>query len=414
MMVAGFPEPSEGRTCSMLPALDLPTNFLTNAIITGVAASMLGFIRHANRDLHGLGYWMLGQASQTIGFGLLFCITGTAQPHWGIVGFLFILGGDLLGLVGYYRFLNVPVRPERWAALLFILTGAAFVLLSLTGQPLGIFRVLMLGVQVVPTALSAYVLIHHGQGAVRTACRTVGGFYVAWAALCGLRALYLLAQGLNDGAISWTLAPAIAIATLILTCHALGLAWMVVGRLQENLIRQAATDPLTGAMNRRALQSHLEQETNRAARDGQGLTVVMFDLDHFKALNDTHGHAVGDATLAGVVELTERMLRPGDGVARLGGEEFCLVLSGLHGPQATTLIERLRLALQDLDIASPAGPVRVAASFGIAWYGPHGHNWSGLLKAADNALYQAKRSGRDRVELAAIPDGIIGPRRVAG
>ncbi len=387
----------------MLPALDLTTSFLSNAIITGVTAVMLGFIRHANRDLRGLGYWLLGQAASSIGFLWLYGVISLPNPYLGVVGFLCVFAGGILGMLGHHRFLELEGRIGGWAALFFALVCLAMGILLTAQVKMGFFRVLMLGAQLGPAAVSAWLLLRHGRGQARTAYRTVASLYLLWALICVLRLIYVAMTGFDDDATGWTMGPAIAIATLVLTCHALGLAWMIVGRLQESLIRQAATDPLTGAMNRRALQTHLEQETSRAAREGHGLVVATFDLDHFKHLNDTHGHAIGDATLIGVVQLAGQMLRPGDAVARLGGEEFCLVLTGLDGGAAAPILERLRHAVANLDIPGPNGSVQVAASFGVAWFGPHGQDWPTLLKAADNALYRAKRNGRNRVEFADLP-----------
>lgn len=397
----------------MLPALDLTTSFLSNAIITGVTAVMLGFIRHANRDLRGLGYWLLGQAASSMGFLWLYGVITQPNPYLGIVGFLCVFAGSILGMLGHHRFLERQGRIGGWAALFFALFCIAMGVLMVAEVKMGFYRVLMLGAQVGPAVASAWMLLRYGRGEARMAYRTVAGLYLLWAAICTLRLTYVATTGFDDDATGWTMGPAIAIATLVLTCHALGLAWMIVGRLQESLVRQAATDPLTGAMNRRALQTLLEQETARAAREGHGLVVATFDLDHFKHLNDTHGHAVGDATLIGVVELAGRMLRPGDAVARLGGEEFCLVLAGLDGKDAAAIVERLRHAVANLDIPGPNGSVQVAASFGIACFGPHGQDWPALLKAADNALYRAKRNGRNRVEFA-DPTAHEGHARRAG
>lgn len=164
-------------------------------------------------------------------------------------------------------------------------------------------------------------------------------------------------------------------------------------RLEQELRRLAVTDPLTGAFNRRYLRQALETETSRARRYARPLSLIMFDIDHFKRINDRFGHDRGDAVLKGVAALARERLRHSDMLVRWGGEEFMILATETALPQAVALAETLRAALRQSPIAG-IGPV--TASFGVAEYRPDEtvEQW---LKRVDELVYQVKREGRDHI-----------------
>lgn len=164
-------------------------------------------------------------------------------------------------------------------------------------------------------------------------------------------------------------------------------------RLEEQLRQLAATDPLTGAFNRRYLLQVMETEINRARRYARPMALIMFDLDHFKRINDHFGHDRGDAVLKSVAALARERLRHSDIFVRLGGEEFLILAVETTLPQALALAETLRAGLHKPPIAG-IGPV--TASFGVAEYRPDEtvEQW---LKRVDELVYQAKREGRDHI-----------------
>ena len=170
-------------------------------------------------------------------------------------------------------------------------------------------------------------------------------------------------------------------------------------RLYSEMLEHALTDPLTGLPNRRALFARLEQEWTRASRYGEQLTLLMIDLDHFKLVNDTHGHLAGDVVLRAVGLVLQRNLRKVDAVARYGGEEFCVMLPRLGKLDALEVAEKLRRAVAQTLIAAQPGkpPLSVTLSVGIASYPQDAADVTALLERADEALYEAKRAGRDRV-----------------
>ncbi len=170
---------------------------------------------------------------------------------------------------------------------------------------------------------------------------------------------------------------------------------------QEALQHQATHDALTGLWNRPAILNALRREQQRARREGKPLCVVMLDLDHFKRINDTYGHAAGDDVLYQAAQRIQASLRPYDEVGRYGGEEFLIVLSGCGQADGLALAERLRQAIAGEPLKTLVGPLSITASLGLAASPPDARLSAGaLVRAADAALYRAKEAGRNRVEAA--------------
>lgn len=166
----------------------------------------------------------------------------------------------------------------------------------------------------------------------------------------------------------------------------------------QTVEEEAATDPLTGVLNRRALDRLLARETDRCALQGGIVSVLALDLDHFKAINDAHGHAVGDEALRAFARRLRSPLRQTDAVARPGGEEFIVLLPGAALPKALEIAERLRAAVAEEPLVERPR-VAVTVSIGVATYRA-GDRGADLLGRADAAAYAAKRAGRDRVVCA--------------
>jgi diguanylate cyclase (GGDEF)-like protein len=176
----------------------------------------------------------------------------------------------------------------------------------------------------------------------------------------------------------------------------------------EELTRLASTDALTQLPNKRSLESAIARDLARADRDKTWLSLVVVDVDHFKRVNDSYGHATGDVVLQAVGKTLVRHLRAGDLAGRYGGEEFLLVLPGSNMIGARIAAERIRKALEALVIETDYGPIKVTASFGGAsTCGPGcGRLRDALFSRADAALYEAKTAGRNRV---VVSDGVSQP-----
>lgn len=162
--------------------------------------------------------------------------------------------------------------------------------------------------------------------------------------------------------------------------------------LYQFVQKQAATDALTGIPNRRTFESVLERELSRASRNGEQVTLAIFDIDHFKSFNDTYGHQTGDDVLKKVAQALASTCRDFDTAARYGGEEFVVILPSCSSKESLAVAERLRTAISEIEAVTP-----VTASSGVATFPTHAHDLPSLVKAADEALYESKRAGRDRV-----------------
>ncbi len=178
-------------------------------------------------------------------------------------------------------------------------------------------------------------------------------------------------------------------------------------RREEALEAAAYTDALTGVANRRHFDEVAGRELDRATRLRDAVSLVVVDADHFKQVNDVHGHAAGDAVLAALARVLRQSAREVDLVARIGGEEFALLLpsTDLGGARATA--ERVRLAVEQLTVRHEGALLRVTVSAGVAERGPEvagqGEGVARLLARADAALYEAKARGRNRVVVGATP-----------
>lgn len=185
-----------------------------------------------------------------------------------------------------------------------------------------------------------------------------------------------------------TLAPVIATFGFVLMCSE---------TTRAEFEKLAATDPLTGVLNRRMLEQLAHNHIAHATRHREDLSVLLLDADHFKDINDAHGHDVGDHVLQSVVRVVQKQLRPGDLIGRLGGEEFAVILSETGAPEALGVAERLRSAVARLDLYASGSPLALSVSIGVATLGDHGQDLHELLRRADRAMYVAKRGGRNRV-----------------
>ncbi|MBT3066405.1 diguanylate cyclase [Rhodoferax sp. U11-2br] len=170
--------------------------------------------------------------------------------------------------------------------------------------------------------------------------------------------------------------------------------------LQAQLRDQARRDALTGLFNRHHLGDIMARELARCARDGQPLSLLMIDVDHFKQINDDFGHQVGDDVLRETARLLAERTRDSDMLFRYGGEEFLLVLVAADALVAKAVAEELRQRYELSPLALAGSPVMATLSIGVATFADHGSSFESLVQAADQALYRAKRAGRNRVEIA--------------
>jgi diguanylate cyclase (GGDEF)-like protein len=170
-----------------------------------------------------------------------------------------------------------------------------------------------------------------------------------------------------------------------------------IGTLQSKLRSQAIHDPLTDLFNRRYLDETLDRELARASRERYPLCIIMMDIDHFKRMNDTHGHEAGDLVLKALARTLLNRNRRGDFACRFGGEEFVVVMPNIPIESAYRRAEELRAALNSISVPYGENNLTITISMGIACYPANGLDRESLLRAADRAMYAAKQAGRDYI-----------------
>ena len=238
--------------------------------------------------------------------------------------------------------------------------------------------------------------------------RLVGRYRFAWLAIS--LALTLMVQRraaslvvlIEQGGSQFTSALVGLLISILMLIGVLGLRALFahMRRQERELVRLATTDALTQTHNRRHVLELAQQELVRQKRTGRPLALLVLDLDHFKRVNDTHGHATGDAVLTHFARACQESLRAMDILGRLGGEEFLIVLPETDEAQAVVSCERLRAQIGLLEIPGPSGPVNITASIGIAVASQRATDAASaladLMHQADTAMYAAKTAGRNR------------------
>jgi diguanylate cyclase (GGDEF)-like protein len=363
-------------------------------IMSAVMAVVLLFMRrYYPPSIRGVGAWaaapLLWLAST-----VLFSARGLI-PDW----LSLVLANQLLvlGTVTYYMgtrsFMGQPTawRPWHW---MMAGTTAVFILLTYWlphyALRIGFFTVVMGGVYLVQMRF----MLRHGEHNFPE--RMVEVVLALHMLVLAVRLVSILAGKAGTDLMEPSLFQTLYIGAYALTVLMLsiGAVLMATDRLRTELEHLATHDSLTNALNRRALLQRCEDELERAQRYGNGPSVMMVDLDNFKAVNDTRGHQHGDAVLVHFSERTRQVLRRADRLGRYGGEEFLVLLPGADPAAALGVAQRIHAAL------STGHPLDCEVSIGLtSWTGSH-ETLDAMLSRADEALYRAKNEGRHRTCVA--------------
>ena len=392
---------------------------LSSLTPTEVAFLMAGLMQAVSAVLWLIGGWVIGGAQRAAvhwagfaglsaaSFGFLVAAMLSADPQ--VAEWLRAAGNTLVVLAliflqrGIWIFIGRPLRHGGHALAMAVALLAAWIGLDPSA---GSLRVgVSSAVQVVLALGIARGLHVHARDTLHQRWPVLLPLPVLLSAVAigarGLRALLtpesVLAEmtvnsGLNVGS-------AFAYVVLSLSFHA-SLMVLVVTRVVADLQRLSRHDALTGLLNRRALEEALIAQVQRSRRSGEPFCVLMLDADHFKTINDRHGHVVGDLALKHLSALLLGHMREVDRLARFGGEEFLVLLPGLVLADALPVAERLRQVVAAAPLPLAGASIKLSVSIGMAEWGGAHEEPSRLLVRADAALYHAKRHGRDRVALA--------------
>ena len=380
----------------MLNVPTLWTAFVINFLALGL---IWAYILHSYPSLKAARYWTgsaLGLAAGSL-IATLMLVTDSLIPL--LLGGTTVVFASCLTAMGIRRFYGEPVLWRQTVAL----TALTFAGLSIFifGYDSATARILIFSLaQALPLALPLKLLLWKRDGQANAGARLAGGVAIVMVAICVFRALSKLFQIGTDFSFVHFNAPQsvmiLALLFLSMVCN-FGFLLMAMDRLRNEVADLALMDDLTGVGNRRQLLQRLTDECARSDRNGQPFALLVVDLDNFKTINDTHGHAAGDACLQHFTLMAQTRLRPGDLLARTGGDEFCIMLP------ASTLREGAMIARRIVDVcredaAGCAGAeVPLSVSIGVAqWTGDIGILPDRLIAAADHALYVAKKEGRNR------------------
>jgi len=295
--------------------------------------------------------------------------------------------------------LRKPLR-SRWPWIAVALVLAAYTVMYIgripyTGNVINVPFVVVCGA-------SVWILLRYGRQQFAVVSRVAAavlsgamGVAAYRAALTNLRYTrpWETVHAQTDPRWLYSLAGMAFFATFMVMCD----LWFLVTELGRELAEQASTDSLTGALNRRAMEEAALREMARSMRYGYMLCMIMIDIDNFKHLNDSRGHAAGDLALQAFTRQVKTTLRSHDLLARTGGDEFTILLPDTPASAGIAAAERVRRAIEALEIPHEHGPIQFTVSAGVAQLDSAHGGWEGMMKRADEAMYEAKRQGRNSV-----------------
>jgi diguanylate cyclase (GGDEF)-like protein len=385
--------------------MDYGTFFFTNIASVTVFTVCIGVLAWYNRRATGM-LWFAG--AQVVGLIKLVLqgLEGKVPAIWtGMTANELYLVSIAMQWMGLYWFVaRKPFRYRRlWMPVGVALASYTFTFLariSYTGNVINLPFIALCGV-------SAWTLWSYRSGPFTVVSRVSA---VVISGQMGVAAYRAILTNLSY-AQPWKTVIAhddprwlysLAAAAFLAACMAMCEMWFLVTELQGELDRRARTDPLTGALNRRSMEEIAQRETARSLRYGNALSMIVVDIDNFKHLNDTRGHAAGDCALQALVRSLNCMLRQQDSLARMGGEEFTILLPDTTGEAALTIAERVRRMVEELEMPFETGPVRMTVCAGVAQLDP-ALGWEEMMRRADAAMYEAKHRGRNLVSARSEP-----------
>ena len=378
-----------------------PRTLIVASVFT---AGLMGAVSLVFATLRGssrvIGSW--GKAMLLLATGLLGLALRGMIPGWISIALAntIVVAALVLALRSLRLFLGSRPRDlPGWGltALLFV-----YLLAFSAIWPSNVARTIAVSATIaVITVRAALLLRRRASEPCRLSCRFTEFVFWAAAVVTLARAAGTLLAGTPDVMQPDALNAATFLAyAAFIMISTLGVMWMEIETLQAELVHAAHYDSLTGMYNRGIFLAECEREVSRSARGGAAFSLAIFDLDHFKQVNDRYGHPAGDQALKAFADVLRSGIRKHDTVGRYGGEEFALLMPQTGKDTAVRVAERIRRALEARGVSVDVGRIEVTVSAGVATYGIDGEDWDALLSAADTALYEAKNAGRNRVAAA--------------
>jgi diguanylate cyclase (GGDEF)-like protein len=380
----------------MLNVPTLWTAFTVNFLALGL---IWAYVMRSYPTFEAARFWTGSALAAAAGaaIAMLLMVTDSLLPL--AVGGTVVIFAGCLGAMGIKRFYDQPVGWRGTA----LITGLSFagMVFFIYGYDSSTMRILVYSVgQALPLALTLRLLMSPQEDRVNPGARLAGTIAVLIIAIYALRAIAKISHLGGDFSFVQFNAPQ---SVVILGLMFLSMAWnfgfllMAIDRLRNEVADLALMDDLTGVGNRRHLLQRLTEECARSERGNQPFALLVIDLDSFKMINDTHGHAAGDASLQHFTLMAQTRLRPGDMLARTGGDEFCVMLPASTLREGAAVARRIIEVCRDDAAACVGKDIPLSVSIGVAqWTREVGAFPDRLIAAADHALYVAKKEGKNR------------------
>ncbi len=382
-----------------------------SVVLTGASAMasvIMILVWKTRKTYAGFGFWAAGNAASTVGF-LLFALRGIIPDILTIVlANVLVLSTAALYLEGTRRFRGVSGR-KILSIFLVIFFAVSLSYYTYVDNDAGVRIVILSLFVALFYALVAWELLGNAPSDLRFSYWLTGSLFAMYSLFMATRAfLAVLAPGPHD-----IYAPNLMHTFTFLLPLLLGIAWTFgfvmlnserlevdLKSAQVELQRSATTDYLTGISNNRCFFLQGEREIQRARRYGRPFALLLFDIDNFKEINDSHGHAAGDQVLVAVASRCRNLLREIDIFGRVGGDEFAILMPETDLGGGRTTAERLRSAVAEAGIESGAALHHVTISIGVSELASDDRLIEETLKRADDAMYEAKRRGRNAIMTA--------------
>src|ERR1700676_1089989 len=379
----------------MLSVPTLWTVFVINFLALGL---IWAYVMHYYPKFEAAQFWTASAFAAALGAALAMLRFTVDSLLPLLAGGTVLIFAACLAAMGIQRFYG---QPASWRGTALIsglsFAGIAFFIVGYDSMPMRIF-IYSLG-QALPFALTLKPLLSRRDGRSNPGARLAGMVAILIVTIYAIRGLGTLFHVGNFSLDQSNPAQWVVVLALIFLSMAFnfGFLLMAIDRLRNEVADLALLDDLTGVGNRRYLLQRLTEECTKAERSGEPFALLVVDLDGFKAINDTHGHAAGDACLQHFTLMAQTRLRPGDILARTGGDEFCILLRALTLREGAMIARRVLEVCRDDAVGCVGTEIPISLSIGVAqWTSDIGPFPDRLMAAADLALYAAKNDGKNR------------------
>lgn len=387
---------------------DLPVIALVTLALLGINVLVGVWVSVVHPREEGPSIWALAHVLFATGVSVLMLRVPQSTPSVALFGNIVLVVSYLLMWFGFlrFRFRALPYYRAGIGLLAYVATFTWFLLI----QPDIVVRVsLTAATLAVICGLITWTMLYRIETGLVQTQAFIGMLFGALGMLILLRAISAATGALQPDDFGGGPAGArvFVLPTIASLLAAAGCILMLNQRLQQRLQFSAQTDPLTGLINRGLLDDLGRKEVARAKRHAYGLSVVVMEIDHFDAVNSTHGYEIGDIVLRRVSALATASLRQEDFIARLDQSGFAMLLPSTRMAGAQQMAERLRLEIAATAIEVNDKTLSLTASFGIAAFGLHSDDWTEMVQRAQMALYRAKTEGGNRIEIAALSHALL-------